>query len=358
MTTFRAIAPSLLALFTSAAALTLSGVAQAATTCAQDSDCGHGFTCQVSGGTACPAIACAPNENCPPIDCTPTITKECAPGACATDADCATGMVCYAQTATACPSSPPSAACDPSGPCPTPAPFDAGACTTTTTRSCVPRYLLPCTQSTDCGAGFTCMPDESCGCSGSATVVGAHTTGSPSAAPDASPPPPVPAEDAGAPTCTCAPTGTSRCVVNTVTCTTNADCPAMWTCVQPPSPLVTCGGAGVGAPSSDDGGPAVDPCSGAAPAPQPSMCQPPYYDTPGSFSDTGNASAPGAPQAATGSGNESAPAAGARPAPSSKNDSSGGCTVARGPTGTGAALGLGLMALLAIARRRAPRRSA
>ena len=60
---------------TSLLALALFGLAsrpaQAQSSCSFDTDCVKGWTCQVSGGTACAAPACRPGEKCDelPIDC-------------------------------------------------------------------------------------------------------------------------------------------------------------------------------------------------------------------------------------------------------------------------------------------------
>ncbi len=116
-------------------------------TCASDTDCSKGFSCQTVGASACPAIACAPGEECDIPICDPQIIKECEPGPCNTDADCATGMVCFTDSAESCP---PPVEVAPS--CPKDAPcaeavnvdVDAGACTTMTSKSCVPKYDLPC----------------------------------------------------------------------------------------------------------------------------------------------------------------------------------------------------------------------
>jgi Cys-rich repeat protein len=157
-------------------ALGALGVARTAgadpTSCAADSDCTKGFTCQVVGATACAGTACAvppagaDAEACPPPPvCDPTVIKGCMPGPCTTDSDCATGMVCYADTYTSCPPPEPVPICPKNADCAAPA-IDAGVCTTTTMNSCVPRYDLPCKVASDCGDGFTCAPDTTTECSG------------------------------------------------------------------------------------------------------------------------------------------------------------------------------------------------
>src|SRR4051812_22417970 len=120
-------------------AVTLFGLAprpaQAQSTCAADSDCVKGWTCQVSGGTACASPACPPGQKCEaqPTDCVNEQYKSCLPGPCLADSDCASGMVCYTYTDyNYCPPSP---SCAPGQECPTP------QCDGTSVSECVPRYL-------------------------------------------------------------------------------------------------------------------------------------------------------------------------------------------------------------------------
>src|SRR5262249_48738750 len=61
-----------------------------------DSDCLKGFKCQTDTFTACPDIACAPDQACD-IKCDPQTVSSCVPGPCAQDSDCADGMVCHAE---------------------------------------------------------------------------------------------------------------------------------------------------------------------------------------------------------------------------------------------------------------------
>src|SRR5678815_2411040 len=110
-----------------ASAVTLvSGHARA--TCTTNADCGHGFECQVVGGSTCAGYACPPDQPCPPPPpCDPVEIRDCVPGGCAVDADCADGMVCFESTSTDCtvtsapaPSCPPDVKCDPPPPPPPP----------------------------------------------------------------------------------------------------------------------------------------------------------------------------------------------------------------------------------------------
>ena len=224
--------------------------------CSDTSPCPRGFKCEVTGMSACSTptpgilpVACADAGPCPAPnpaprpepDCRPQEYRSCVPGPCMADGDCASGMVCHEEKIQAC-SSPGSAPCAPGVPCmqqmlpPT--------CTETVERQCVPRHLLPCSQASDCGAGFTCEPQQQCGCSGSAgrgapvPTMPVPTDGG--AAPEPAPGPMMPAADAGAPSdapalpappeCSCTPTSVNYCKPLELDCTSDAQCPPMWGC--------------------------------------------------------------------------------------------------------------------------------
>lgn len=339
-------------------ALGALGVARTAgadpTSCAADSDCTKGFTCQVVGATACAGTACAvppagaDAEACPPPPvCDPTVIKGCMPGPCTTDSDCATGMVCYADSYTTCPAPAPS--CPKNADCAVPA-VDAGACTTTTVKSCVPRYDVPCTVSSDCGDGFTCVPDTITSCSGggsagSGVAGGAPTTGSGPAilvdagtiAVDASSDPP--------PSCTTTTGSTSSCQANTIPCATSSDCPSTWTCVSQPQPVSNiCAG-----PASFDG--AVPTCGTLDPAPAQTLCEPPYE---------GLGVSPGGASLSAGGGDAPVPAlaqngaadGGTSGSSSAPTGATGGCQVVAPGAAPGAASLFTLLGLAALALRR------
>jgi MYXO-CTERM domain-containing protein len=327
------------------------------TSCTQNSDCSKGFTCQAVGATACPGYACpamtgtdVDAQPCPPPPaCDPQVIMGCMPGPCNTDSDCATGMVCYADSYTTCPSPAPVPSCPKNADCAVPA-VDAGACTTTTVKSCVPRYDVPCTVSSDCGDGFTCVPDTSTSCSGggsagSGVSGGAPTTGSNPAilvdagtiAVDASSSPP--------PSCITTTESTSSCQVNTIPCATSSDCPSTWTCVAQPQPVSNiCAG-----PASFDG--AVPTCGTLDPAPAQSLCEPPYE---------GLGASPGGASLSAGSGGAPVPAlaqngaAGGSTSGSSSapTGATGGCQVVAPGAAPGAASLFTLLGLAALARRR------
>jgi MYXO-CTERM domain-containing protein len=149
----------------------------------------------------------------------------------------------------------------------------------------MPKYDLPCTVDADCGEHFTCTPDVSTECwasgsSGGGASAGDAGTGEPAA--DASPP---------ASGCTTTTLATSSCVLQTIVCTTAADCPSTWTCQSAPSSTVeyNCGALVAG---FDAGGCNVPPTDGQ------STCVPPNYTTgvgtsTGSTFTTGTGSAGG-----------------------------------------------------------------
>jgi hypothetical protein len=92
------------------------------------------------------------------------------------------------------------------------------------------------------------------------------------------------APDAGAPSCTCTPSGVYACVAAVRACMAATDCPADWTCRDNPD--------GACWRSSDGDG-------GCLPADPPKVCAPPYSDLPGiggvpTRGTTGTTNPPGA----------------------------------------------------------------
>jgi hypothetical protein len=215
--------------------------------------------------------------------CDPQVYRSCAPAGCMADSDCGEGMVCYERSQGTC-SVAPSEPCSSGQFCP---PTPEPVCTESIDHICVPRYLLPCEQASDCGEGFTCEPQSRCGCSGSTP-----STTPPPVNPS-TPAPPPPDKDAGqadpeaadrgfapAPSppadCGCEPTGEKYCKVIEVACRADADCPKSFTCRQekydaPPQPACA-----VPAGQGDAGicGAALRP----APPPDVYRCIPPYAD--------------------------------------------------------------------------------
>lgn len=359
-----------------ASAICLVPSRASASSCTTDADCGKGLSCQVVGMSACANITCPAGETCPPQPpCTPTEIKECVLAPCNTDSDCGDGMVCYTNTQTSCEATPPPAApcapntqCDPLPPPPPP------SCTTTTEKLCVPRYLLPCTTAADCGAGFSCVPDQSCSTSGSAGVGFADAgiavpVPAPAPAPSGSGGAPAPAPDpapsgSSAPpsgdTCTTLPT--NHCEAQIIDCSTDANCPAGWTCTETPSV-----GTGCAVAVYPDGGTSMPSCP-PTPMPAPTKeCAPPYSDVIGGAADHGGIV--NVPQAgsftgsagSSGTGGSSATGAPGAPPNSdsmasgvASSQDSGGCQVGRGTSGASASL-LALAGLIGLARRRRAR---
>lgn len=349
--------------------------------CATNADCDRGFECKVVGGGACPGYVCPENQPCPPPPpCEPVEIRDCVPGSCAVDADCADGMVCFASTNSICTGTA-TPACPPDVKCNIPPP-EPPTCTTTTEHLCVPRYLLPCNEASDCGAGFNCVPDpESCWCNGS---MGGGTPGTepspPTPAPmptssssgggtDPMPPPastaPVPMPEpapSGGGDCGCTPSTTKHCAPQVTDCTANAQCPTGWLC----KPAST-GDRACGVAILPDGGRGEEMCT---PEPPPTMqCMPPYADYIGGYyanesSGSGSLTSALPPQNQFGGAPTPTPAPGGGQAtgtpkspestPSASSGDTGGCQVGHGNAGTGASL-LALFGLFGLARRRARR---
>lgn len=333
-----------------------SGAARAA--CTTNTDCPQGFTCQVIGQTTCPAIACAPGETCP--TCTPTTAMDCMPAPCTTDADCGPDMVCYTQTSTVC-SAP---TCAPGTTC-----SNLTTCTDTTTSTCVPKYTLPCTTDSDCGTGFSCVPEQSCVCSGGSvgtgstgggTVSTGYVDGGVTTSPtqpypydgggilDPYYPPPYP-YDAGSGSCTCTPGTTSYCQAQTITCTTNANCPTGWTC-QEVGGYTMCSGV---ASTMDGGGTTTPTCTTVSGTLQ---CVPPYsqyvYPTKTGTYTAANGETLGAPTAGATSSPDGGQHTVGDAVGTGRAQDSGSCQMGSEHRDASSAAVLGLLGLVGLVRRR------
>jgi hypothetical protein len=320
-----------------------------AQTCATNTDCPHGFACEVTGGTACAVPACAPNTPCPPTPpCETQVFRECRPGSCSVDADCALGMVCHTEQIETCSGAavPPCAA---GSACPKIAP---PSCTVQTSQSCVPRYILPCTQDTDCGAGFSCNEQQTCSCSGSSGGAGSATPAQGISAPAAPPgdagqaPPaadliptkialdagtPAPTDpDASQPTtsCECHASGQKMCELQVVPCQRDADCPTQFSCQAVATTNVAVVGCAV--PAAGAGG-SSSTCDVpiAAPQVERKQCVPPYASAYGGA--VPRAASASAMSVGSSGGSTQSDAAVATGAPSATPTHSGD------PTGTGSA---------------------
>jgi MYXO-CTERM domain-containing protein len=329
----------------------LPATARADTQCASDSDCTKGFTCQTSGITGCAEPACAPvavdggpSEACDAATtCTPQTIQTCQPAPCTADSDCAAGMVCHAETYATCEVSvsPPCAKGDECA-----ASLPPTCTTTTVDKVCIPKYDLPCTVDADCGDHFTCTPNVSTECWGSASGGGAS-----SSAADAGASPVVePSADASPPSsgCTTTKLGTSSCVAQTIACTTAADCPSTWSCQSAPTPAIyNCPAQIVG---SDAGGCDVD----AQVQASQSTCVPPNYATSGSGTSNGGGTLSASSGSAAGDAGAVAPVSATEGTGAvAGNGGGGGCQMASSQAGGWSGAWLALLGALGfVARRR------
>ena len=277
---------------------------------------------------------------------------------CATDSDCASGMVCHSQTSTSCSGSGGTApACPANMLCP-----DAGtpisttpACTETTMRSCAYKWLLPCNANTDCGDGFVCQPLTQGVCSASAGSASGGTVSSGVGGGSGAALPPVAADAGTTSTCVTTTSFPGTCQPENPTCTTDSDCPLLWTCKD----VLTYVGQPIAI--SMDGGAAVPPTATPT-STSARTCQSPYGSV-AIGSDTNPTAFQGADAGATTKGTTTPP--GTPGAPGASNTTAtqtstetaaktggGGCSVAKSGSASGAWLALlGLLALLARPRK-------
>jgi hypothetical protein len=280
-----------LGFMTGAGALLIANAALAAETCDADGACPHGFVCTTFESPACATPDCAPDDDqCAkaPPQCEAHQTKECTPAECTENADCADGMVCYAQEQTTCSGGKAEPACAGDGGCKAETP-ESWTCETRHFAACVARYVPPCVQDSDCGAGFLCKEQLSVSCSGSASASRQGGTGGKgSDAPNAGP------SDAGAPepeppTCTTEATGVFYCELQQMACDDASNCPSDFSCetvseasvcsdgpidAGPPSAEGSAGSAGdAGAPADE---PRHETTACGEPAPAKKLCLPPY----------------------------------------------------------------------------------
>ncbi len=200
-----------------------SRVSAQPSSCESDAQCARGYRCDVVAYVDC-ATSCPEDEACARAIEGCGEIRACIPGAtCTSDADCGGGMVCLERTHASCSGSGSGARPCPAGePCPERPPVPP-ECEEVTARACVPKYAAPCRMDTDCGEGFRCVEQQSCGCSGSGGR-DAPTPSDPGTSASS-------AEDVAPPEeCSCAPSGVYRCESLVDVCVVDSDCPADWTC--------------------------------------------------------------------------------------------------------------------------------
>jgi len=287
------------------------------------------------------------------VSCGTVQVKQCVASPCTADSECSVGWSCKTDAYSTCPTAPatnggasaigiPAAAgvgnagfvaaggsaSDVAMPV---GGSSAVVCTTVSQSTCQPNAQGPCTVADDCGPGYDCVEQTSCGCSGSASV--GSSSGTAGAANYMMPYPGTGGSGATAPACTCSSTGVKGCQAQTIACLADADCPETWSCV------------GVGDPTA-----AVT-----------ATCQPPYTYFNGGTVTTGNGkgeagtagtSTVGAVDHSGVGGGTSAPAAPV--ANEDASSTSGGCQIGTGKGSHFAAMLLGAVALLGIQRRRRP----
>ncbi len=258
--------------------------------------------------------ACRPDgEKCEtPASCEPEDYRECVSPSCEDDSDCPSDMVCYERTSTQCGGSTPG--CDPSGECPEPVDAGQPECTQTTERSCVPRYVPPCTEDAECGEGFTCEEESISMCSGGGSAGGTGTGGAASSTDGGRANPPD-----GETHCTTMPTGRFLCVLQPIACEDEGDCPDGFTCEDDPnqSACVDSDPAPGGAADDPEGSSEDSTCPDAS-STRTKACLPPYYDLEGEGRGEHGGSTDG-----SGTGNPPT-------TPSSRNHASSGCSAATG----------------------------
>jgi hypothetical protein len=168
--------------------------------------------------------------------------------------------VCVTFTYEQCSAEPVSMTCPVGEECDTGTQADTG-CTTETEGYCLPPYLAPCEKSSDCGAGFECVEQESCACSSGGST-GGSTGGSIGVDGDEAIDAGSTSTDAGRSEteCSCSPTGDFYCDLIETECTSDGDCAGDMVCDE----LYGQGGETTVCVSSPDGGTECDVDAGSS----------------------------------------------------------------------------------------------
>lgn len=219
--------------------------------CREDA-CPVGHTCELQFQLACSTCPPVADGDAPvecPGECETLAWEVCKRAACETDADCGDQMKCHTFDTPPVPIAP-TAPCQAGESCVPPEPT---MYVPESYRQCTPRSELPCEQSSDCGEGYDCVPEELCSCNGATPTTTATAPDRPVNVPAVptstgeapmpqftTPDPMRPEVDGGAaplpppPDCSCSPSGVNRCQVQEIACETQSDCPDNWSCASRP----------------------------------------------------------------------------------------------------------------------------
>ena len=242
--------------------------------CESDADCPSGFECTehsmtpptttgiepIEAEPACPEgekcdegeeeAGDDPTDEMPPEQSQPQeeeIWKTCTPKSCETDADCDGNLVCVLTTYE-CPGAvvvAPAIDCAEGEDCGAPPEEEpkepADDCEPETVGQCAPKWLAPCQEAADCGAGFECVEEEICW----GTSSGGSMGGMPCDPDDEdcgegfAPPPQEEKEgDDEDPNEGCEPTGELYCELQMIDCSSEA-CPEGLVCVDVAEEAIT-----------------------------------------------------------------------------------------------------------------------
>ena len=204
-----------------------------ATACETDEDCGAGYVCTTYSYVTpdCDSQPDCAEDDAECLDKLAEIASDCDGGgeviedsyceraSCEVDADCGDTMICLEYESRWCSGSD-GEVCDDDG---CEIVEEDPVCGVDVYRECGYPYEAPCMADADCGAGFTCVPEEICSCSaGSDESVydadsGIYGIGA--------------TEEDLTEECSCEPTGENYCQLQEIECTDDADCPEGLSCI-------------------------------------------------------------------------------------------------------------------------------
>jgi len=191
-------------------------------------DCPDGQVCELAD-TPCACPVPADGQEPEPCVCEPVAVCVAPPAPpCDSDSDCTGEDVCVTYTFGTCSGSTGAAPrCDdPDDPnCQSSDPIDPipEECVEESENLCVPKFAAPCSDASDCGAGFTCETPEICTCTAGQPVCDTND-------PNCSD---LPGDD----DCSCEPSsGDAYCQIIPTECTSDMDCETGFTCLSEPTP--------------------------------------------------------------------------------------------------------------------------